>query len=338
MTKPVIASELLNEVLRQFGGYTSFSLQSSSPPAASDSPIQPRRILLVEDNEINRRVALGLLHARGHQVVVAENGLVAVNMLAEQKFDVVLMDMQMPVMDGYKATTAIRNREHLSGGHTPIIAMTAEALKGDRERCLETGMDDYVAKPIAAAEMYHAIERFPALCLASHAGNPDAANDESVRTQSHVRMPKHADVEKSMLSESRTANAAVSALPKIDWNGVRELLSCGADELRAFAEVARSETPNQMAEVRRAIETCDHQLLRRSAHLLKGSVNYFGVEELNQAALALETRGREESFEGTAEQLATLEHEMARFLAALEIGPPDSIAEFPRVQSLPEFL
>ena len=338
MTKPVIASELLNEVLRQFGGYTTFKPQSSSPFVADRSQVQPRRILLVEDNEINRRVALGLLHARGHQVVVAENGLVAVNMLAEQKFDVVLMDMQMPVMDGYKATTAIRNREHLSGGHTPIIAMTAEALKGDRERCLETGMDDYVAKPIAAAEMYHAIERFPAVCLASHAENPNAANDESVRTQSHVRMPKHADVEKSMLSESRTANAAVSALPKIDWNGVRELLSCGADELRAFAEVARSETPNQMAEVRRAIETCDHQLLRRSAHLLKGSVNYFGVEELNQAALALETRGREESFEGTAEQLATLEHEMARFLAALEIGPPDSIAEFPRVQSLPEFL
>src|SRR5258708_7552174 len=81
--------------------------------------------------------------------------------VAEQEFDVVLMDMQMPVMDGYEATTAIRDREHQTGGHVAIVAMTAEALKGDRERCQEAGMDDYVAKPIAPAEMYRAIEQFP---------------------------------------------------------------------------------------------------------------------------------------------------------------------------------
>lgn len=325
MTKPVIASELLNEVLRQFGGYTTFKPQSSPPPAGDGAQVQPRRILLVEDNEINRRVALGLLHARGHQVVVAENGLVAVNLLSEHEFDVVLMDMQMPVMDGYEATTAIRNREQQSGGHLPIIAMTAEALKGDRERCLEAGMDDYVAKPIAAAEMYHAIERFPAVCLASNAENPNAAKDEFLRTPRHAGMQEHADVEKSLCSESQKADPAVSALPKIDWNGVRELLSCGADQLRAFAEVVRSESSNQMADIRRAIETRDHQLLRRSAHSLKGSVNYFGIEELNQAALALEIKGREASFDRTDEQLATLEHEMERFFAALAIGPPASI-------------
>ena len=114
-----------------------------APPVGDGKQVQPRRILLVEDNEIDRRVALGLLHACGHQVVVAENGLVAVNLLSEYEFHVILMDMQMPVMDGYEATTTIRNREHKSGGHTPMIAMTVEALKRDRERCLEVGMDDY---------------------------------------------------------------------------------------------------------------------------------------------------------------------------------------------------
>jgi len=325
MTKPVIASELLNEVLRQFGGYTSFSLQSSSPPAASDSPIQPRRILLVEDNEINRRVAIGLLHARGHQVVVAENGLVAVNMLAEQEFDVVLMDMQMPVMDGYEATAAIRNREQQSGGHTPIIAMTAEALKGDRERCLESGMDDYVAKPIAAADMYRAVERFPALSLASVGRLLTATGHGSSQTEPASELPDRVNPGTSLHLPSQADPAGIEALPKIDWKGVKELLACGVDELQAFAELVNQEVPSQMADVRCALGARDSKLLQRSAHSLKGSVNYFSVEELIQAALALELSGREESFENTTEQLATLEREVTRFLAALAIGPPDSI-------------
>ncbi len=172
MTKPVIASELLNEVLHQFGRFTN-ATPVQSPTATPQVQVQPRRVLLVEDNEINRRVALGLLRSRGHQVAVAENGQEAVNTLADQEFDVVLMDMQMPVMDGYEATAEIRARERQTGGHIPIVAMTAEALKGDRERCLTVGMDDYVSKPINPAEMYRAIERFPALCLTADIAPPE---------------------------------------------------------------------------------------------------------------------------------------------------------------------
>ena len=324
MTKPVIASELLDEVLRQFGGYTTLSSQSPLPPT-SGTMVQPRRILLVEDNEINRRVAMGLLHARGHQVVVAENGLLAVNTLIEQEFDVVLMDMQMPVMDGYEATVAIRNREHQSGGHTPIIAMTAEALKGDRERCLETGMDDYVAKPIVAADMYLAIERFPAICLASDGGLLKTAGGGSSRTDRGNELRDYLNPVGSEHPQSQAVAHAIDTLPNIDWKGVKELLVCGVDELQAFADLLKKDIPVQMAEVRCALGARDSKLLRRSAHSLKGSINYFGVEELIQAALALELSGREESFERTAEQLATLEREVARFLAALEIRPPDSI-------------
>jgi CheY-like chemotaxis protein len=169
MAKPVIASELLDEVLRQLGRYAVIN-PVQPPPATTSTQVIPRRVLLVEDSKVNRRVALGLLNARGHQVVMVENGLEAVQAVAAQEFDVVLMDMQMPVMDGYAATAEIRKREQQTGGHIPIVAMTAEALQGDRERCLAAGMDDYVPKPIARAEMYRAVERFPALCLSADVG------------------------------------------------------------------------------------------------------------------------------------------------------------------------
>ncbi len=323
MTKPVIASELLNEVLRQFGEF--ITVVPQSPAEESDSPVQPRRILLVEDNEINRRVATGLLNARGHQVVMAENGQVAVDMLATQEFDVVLMDMQMPVMDGYEATAAIRKREQQTGEHIPIIAMTAEALKGDRERCLESGMDDYVAKPVMAAEMYQAIERFPAVCFASDARMQYGATVSSSSPGIESEQQEHAAFNGTEHRPSPAVVDAANGLPNIDWKGVQQLLACGADELRAFAELVKDEIPCQIADVRRALDIRDSKLLRRSAHSLKGSVNYFDAGQLIQAALALEIRGREESFDGTAEQFATLEHEVARFLAALETGPPDSI-------------
>ena len=169
MSKPVIASELLDEILNQFGQPGAIEAKSVAKVITSSS-VQPRRVLLAEDNEINRRVAIGLLRSRGHQVVVVVNGLEAVNLSAEQEFDVILMDMQMPVMDGYEATRVIRQREQQTGGHIPIVAMTAEALKGDREICLEVGMDDYVSKPVAPLAMYRAVEQFAALSLGSEPG------------------------------------------------------------------------------------------------------------------------------------------------------------------------
>ncbi len=315
MTKPVIASELLNEVLRQFGRYTTVKLVQPPTPVTSP-PVHPRRVLLVEDNEINRRVALGLLRSRGHQVVVAVNGLEAVNTLAAEEFDVVLMDMQMPVMDGYEATAEIRKREHQTGGHIPIVAMTAEALKGDRERCLAVGMDDYVSKPIAPAEMYRAVERFPALCLPVDVGLREAS--ESVTTSAADR-----DVA-PLERRARSDNSAPDALPAIDWNVAKERLGGGTDTLREFAELAKKETATQLAEILRAIETRDFKLLRRAAHTLKGSVTYFGAEPLVQVALDLENHGRNESWDGCAELLPTLESELARFLTVLDAGPPEA--------------
>ncbi|MES1254550.1 MAG: ATP-binding protein [Acidobacteriota bacterium] len=127
-------------------------------PAAQSAP-RSVRVLLAEDNVVNQRVATGLLRRRGHVVTVVDNGLDAIDALERGPFDLVLMDVQMPMMGGFEATAEIRRREHALGHHTRIIAMTAHAMSGDRERCLAAGMDDYLSKPIDPARLYTLVER-----------------------------------------------------------------------------------------------------------------------------------------------------------------------------------
>jgi CheY-like chemotaxis protein len=117
-------------------------------------------ILLAEDNVVNRRVALRVLEKEGHRVVVANNGAEVLKALDQSEFDAVLMDVQMPEMGGFEATAKIRERERGSRLHVPIIAMTAHAMSGDRERCLEAGMDDYITKPIRATALIELLRKY----------------------------------------------------------------------------------------------------------------------------------------------------------------------------------
>ena len=118
------------------------------------------KLLIVEDDAISRMVMEKLTGQKGWQVILAENGKEAIDAYREQKFNVVLMDIQMPILDGYKATGVIRQLESQKGTHVPIIAMIAHALKGDREKCLESGMDDYLSKPIDADKFYATVEKW----------------------------------------------------------------------------------------------------------------------------------------------------------------------------------
>src|SRR5271157_713 len=164
LTKPVRRAELRAALLAALGG-PSASSEPGAPPAGEGGTTdaapssQPLRILLAEDNAINQRVARALLERRGYTVSVAANGREAVRLAGEQDFDLVLMDVQMPEMDGLEATMVLRAREAGAGRRLPIVAMTAHAMKGDAERCLEAGMDAYVSKPIKPEHLFAAIER-----------------------------------------------------------------------------------------------------------------------------------------------------------------------------------
>lgn len=154
--KPIRRGELLT-ALRTVLGLRK-ATEKEPRDAAVPRPLEKElRILLAEDNAVNQKLAKGLLEKKGHRVVVAETGRAALDLLETQSFDLVLMDVQMPEMDGLEATAAIRKREASGGGHIPIIAMTAHAMVGDRERCIEAGMDDYVSKPVRAEDLLLAI-------------------------------------------------------------------------------------------------------------------------------------------------------------------------------------
>jgi two-component system CheB/CheR fusion protein len=116
------------------------------------------RVLLAEDNEINQQLTMEFLERRGHAVELARNGLEVLSALERERFDIILMDVQMPEMDGFQATAAIREREKTTGGHMPIVAVTGYAMKGDKQRCLDAGMDAYICKPIRSAELFEVLE------------------------------------------------------------------------------------------------------------------------------------------------------------------------------------
>jgi CheY-like chemotaxis protein len=154
LMKPVKQSELFDALVTSLGVPAADDVTGPVGQGSSESQLPPLHMLLVEDNLVNQKLAVALLEMYGHSVVAAENGKDAINVLSSQDFDLVLMDVEMPEMDGLDATAIIRTRERQTGSHVPIIAMTAHAMKGDRERCLEAGMDDYIAKPILTEQLF----------------------------------------------------------------------------------------------------------------------------------------------------------------------------------------
>jgi two-component system, sensor histidine kinase and response regulator len=182
LLKPVRQSELRAAILSvlsagdqkaQLPLVTRYTLHDTAAPQVC------LRILLAEDNLVNQRLAMRLLEKRGHQVTVAGNGQEAVAATEKNTFDLVLMDLQMPEMDGFEATAALREREKETGIHLPVIALTAHALKGDRERCLEAGMDGYLSKPIRAQELDAALEIYMVRKSGQTAREPEPATQLS---------------------------------------------------------------------------------------------------------------------------------------------------------------
>jgi two-component system, sensor histidine kinase and response regulator len=178
LIKPVLQSHLLEALSRVLDP----GVEAAAEPQqiSGQTLIEDRtslRVLLAEDNRVNQRLAARLLEKRGHRVVLAENGAQALEEIQRQSFDLVLMDVQMPVMDGVQATAAVRQREKATGIHVPIIAMTAHAMEGDRERFLESGMDGYISKPVHSHELFEMIDSLLGLNTALVAGSPQVERE-----------------------------------------------------------------------------------------------------------------------------------------------------------------
>ncbi len=244
LTKPVRQSELLETILATLSGSSLHARLSCAEEGVSPtSGRRPLHVLVAEDNAVNQKLAQHLLSKHGHTVVIVNTGREAVEALEKQTFDLVLMDVQMPEMDGFEATAEVRRREAPTGRRIPIIAMTAHAMKGDRERCLERGMDGYVSKPIQTRDLYAAIA---ALGPAEPAAPPEETEREAAA--------------EGALVDPAEALARVGG----DW-----------ELLRSLTEVFFDSYPAQLEQLREAVGHGDAPTVYRLAHTLVGAVGIF---------------------------------------------------------------
>ncbi|HVM62629.1 MAG TPA: response regulator, partial [Verrucomicrobiae bacterium] len=290
LTKPVKQSELFNTIAAAVGirCESTTPIEKTRPAPASAS--RKLRILLAEDNPVNQRLVIKLMEKRGHKWVAVNNGVEALDALERETFDAVLMDVQMPEMGGFEATARIRDREKSTGQHVPVVAMTAHALKGDRERCLEAGMDAYVTKPIQAAALFEAIDRL---------------------------VPSPAVV--AGIPEKLPADEGVPAAEEkvFDYDTALTMIDGDTELFGELVGLFMTESMALLGQIQDAIARRDAKLLERSAHSLKGSTAAFSAEPARAVAQRLEEMGIAGQFEEAGTVAAELGRELTRLTQAL---------------------
>ncbi len=316
LTKPVKQSELFDVVTEALGVEVELA-EADSHVAQLARRLPPLRILLAEDNLVNRKLALAMLQPRGHEVAVATNGKEAVQLWEERPFDLILMDVQMPEMDGFEATAAIRAAERVRPPregmpvHTPIIAMTAHAMKGDRERCLEAGMDGYVAKPVRSAQLFTAIA--DVLRLDEQADEQEPSGKPDIpEPQTPAALPAG-----NVSEPSAPPASGRDGQRELDWATALELTDVNEEMLQELAALFLQECPKLLTECEEALRDGDARKLRRAAHTIKGSVATFGANRAADAALRLENLAKEEQLEQARAALAELQAELDHVLPVL---------------------
>ena len=253
LLKPAKQSEMFDAIVLATNGPVP-GQQVGEQPVQEAAPSRVLRILLAEDSLVNQKLAVGLLERQGHSVSIANNGKEAVTLATKEHFDLVLMDVQMPEIDGMEATALIRAHERKSKGHLPIIAMTAHAMKGDRETCLASGMDGYVSKPIRAVKLFEAI---------------DEVLDKLDRRNS-------------------------GAATQIDWSKAVDVVQGDLDLLKDIVVTFLNEYPRMIGDLEHAVAVGCAKDVQRMAHLIKGSMRYLGAKNAYDRADELESMGREQ--------------------------------------------
>ncbi|HEX2108107.1 MAG TPA: response regulator, partial [Rubrobacteraceae bacterium] len=312
LTKPVRQSQLYDAIATVMGypeGKTSAPQHKASivtrhsieeTAAHSRERFWRARILVAEDNAVNQKVAVRMLERLGYRADLVANGLEALEALARVQYAAILMDVQMPEMNGYEATAEIRRREEGQDRHIPIIAMTANAMQGDREEALEAGMDDYVPKPVKLGGLEEVLKRWV----------------------SEEKKPKEEAEAKT--TGSPAGHGSVGNVPEeglLDWSvlaGLRELQDEGEpDVLSELIELFITEASAQLVSLRKAVEAGDAQSVERIAHTIKGSCGNMGAVGMETLCNELEQLGRSRDLADAPALVSRLAEEFERVRAAL---------------------
>jgi len=296
LAKPIKQSMLMDAIVSVLGAKP----RTRSVAAGAGAPLQrPLRVLLAEDNMVNERLAVVNLESWGHTVTVAHDGVEAVEAFNAQPFDLVLMDSQMPRMSGFEAAAEIRKRERQTGGRVPIVAMTANVMKGYRDECLAAGMDGYVAKPMRRKDLIHEIAAvIPGFILEGASAQSDGSDGSGAPKEQEPRVHDGASVfDAEALLESMGGDRATLA-----------------EMVKLCLEV---DAPRLLGDLRAGLEKRDFEAVEHAAHGLKGLVGEFHAPTVYAAARQLEQTGREQRVEGMDSEAETLVREFERLTAAL---------------------
>jgi signal transduction histidine kinase/DNA-binding response OmpR family regulator len=294
LTKPVRQSVLFDAVATAIGPATELSPEAApAPEAAEPAPaVRPLAVLLADDNPVNRMTGTSMLEKLGHTVTTANHGREAIEKLAEGDFDVVFMDVQMPEMDGMAATAEIRRQEQANGRHVPIVAMTAHAMKGDREKCLDAGMDDYVSKPIRRKELAAVVARV---------------------AERFIRPPDPAPAD-------TPADGAGEETPSmiLDEAGLLEECDHDTEMLGRMVEIFERDAQERLPKLREAVRSGGADVVRHEAHALKGGVGTFFAEAVFATLATLEQMGASGDLDGAEATLRTAEAQLRDLRSRLD--------------------
>jgi PAS domain S-box-containing protein len=300
LTKPVKQSELYDVLATVMGTRAEKAPPEESPLVTRRTIREARsrsrgRVLVAEDNPTNQQVAVGMLEMLGYQAEVARDGLEALEALSKGSYAAVLMDVQMPKIDGYAATAEIRRREETEGRHVPLIAMTANALRGDREKALEAGMDDYVSKPVKSEELAEVLKRW---------------------------VPRH-EVPSEQASRVSEPDGGLTVTivgeeSPLDQSVLDDLHKVGPDFLSGLVGIFLREAPARLAALDEAMKSSDWDSVKRIGHALKGSCSTVGAAGMAKICAELQAAGASEDLLRTVELLRQLEEEFGRVRPALE--------------------
>lgn len=313
LLKPVKQQLLFDAVIAVLGHQEERSASLITRHSIAEQKKLDLRLLLAEDNPINQKLAVVLLQKAGYSVDAVENGAQALEKVQANPYSVVLMDVQMPEMDGLEATRRIRELEEGTGQHIPIIAMTAHAMQGDRERCLEAGMDDYVSKPLEPKVLFNALDRWT---------QADHEIVEEVQDYSSSADVFSADLDDGLFGESIPSAPPEAEVPDsvvsyedvvpVNFDAVLDRFDGDRDFMMEMFKEYKDHLPGRLGEIHAALQDGDANRLTRLAHNLKGISLNFSADAVADIARKLEEIGKRDDLAGAAALVAQLDTEVHR--------------------------